>query len=138
VIALLDDLAFLHYNYIISMANCRKSVSNNNGGNRSEALSNLVNCCLYLFLVLFIKSTGCFIQKQDFRAFNEGSGNCNSLLLSAGKLTSSISYISIDTILSHFFVDESPSISRFKGLNNFFICCFRVTIKKIFFDRLVE
>jgi hypothetical protein len=138
VIALLDNLTFLHNNYIIGMSNCGESVSNNNGGDRSETLSNLVNCCLYLFLVLFIKSTGCFIQKQNLWAFNEGSGDCNPLLLSAGKLPSSISYISINAVLSHFFVDESPSISRFKGLNNFFIFCFRVTIKKIFFDRLVE
>jgi hypothetical protein len=113
MVTLLHNLTLLHNYDVVSMANGGQTMCYHHGGDRSEVSTNLVNCSLNFFFVLFIKGTSRFIKEKDLRTLDKGACNCNTLLLASRKLSSSISYICVNAIFSHLFIDKVPCIGRF-------------------------
>jgi hypothetical protein len=63
-------------------------VSNDDCGDPVFTLEDVVDGFLDFGFVLSVESRGCFIEDQDGRVLDEGSGNGDSLFLSARELTS--------------------------------------------------
>jgi len=131
---LLDDFPLMHHNNVVRMPDCREPVCYNNSGNRAQVSSDLINSCLYFFLVLFIQSTSGFVQEKNLRFLDKGTGYGYPLLLPSRKLSTRIANICIDTIDTHFLINKIPGVSRFKSLNNVIISGVWVAIEKVFFD----
>lgn len=54
VVSLLDDLALLHDNYIVSISNCGETMCNYDSCDRAKIMSNVINSSLNFFLVFLI------------------------------------------------------------------------------------
>ena len=61
VVALLDDLALLHHDDVVGVADRRQSVRDHYSRDRSQAQTDLVYRRLHLFLVLFVQGTRSFV-----------------------------------------------------------------------------
>jgi len=74
---------------MLACSTCQESVQdgirNNEGG---PAVAQSLEAFLNQLLGLCIDSAGSFIQKNDFRLFQDSTGNGNTLLLTTGQLTS--------------------------------------------------
>ena len=61
VVALLDDLALLHHDDVVGVADRRQSVRDHYSRDRAQAQADLVYRCLHFFLVLFVQGTRSFV-----------------------------------------------------------------------------
>ncbi len=79
--AVLADFAVLQYINAVGINNCTQSVRDHDDG---FALCKLRKCRLHLCFIIRVGKRGRFIQNQDRRIFQNGTGNRNTLLFTAG------------------------------------------------------
>jgi hypothetical protein len=60
------------------------------------------------------------------------------LLLATGELTASVPHVGIDTVLSHFLIDEVPSVGRLQSIDDLLVSGGWVSIEQVVLDRGVE
>jgi hypothetical protein len=77
---LFDNPTFVEYDYAVHFLYCTEPVSNNE---RSSSLHKLTEGCLNSKLAFGIEGRGGLIEYQDGGVFENGSGNGDSLALSA-------------------------------------------------------
>lgn len=79
-VTLFLDLAFLENEDLAALLNGTHPVRNDD---RRSVCHRLLDSLLNFLLGSFIQSRGGFVQEQDLRLANQGTGNCDSLLLPA-------------------------------------------------------
>ena len=83
MVALLSDLSLVHDYDVVSISYCGESVSNDDSGDVAQFLANPVDRTLHFPFISLVKRTGGFIKQQDLWLLNEGSCDCDPLLLTA-------------------------------------------------------
>ena len=96
----------------------------------------MVNSLLYFGLVTLVESAGRFVENQDARLLDKGTGQGNSLLLAARELSTAGADVLVDFIrvLAH----EVPGVSFPESLLDLSVRCVRLAHKDVLLDRGIE
>jgi hypothetical protein len=111
VVPLLSNLASLEHQYVVSISDGWKSVSNYDACYISKLILHLIYRSLHLGLILFVKSGCSFVKDQKFWILNEGPSKGNSLLLSSWKLAALSSNVGVNSF--RISTDKWPGICFF-------------------------
>ena len=76
--SLLNDVASMHYDDVVRISDRRQAVGNHNHGSAGR---HVVQRLLHDLLCRWVKSAGRFVEQEDVRVGDDGTGDGNALLL---------------------------------------------------------
>ena len=110
--AALHNVTMLHHNDLSGILNCAESVGDDDDG-LLATLDEGVDSFLHLMLTLSVQSGSCFIEEQNLGLTDEGSCDGDTLLLSTGKLDTTLSNNSIINIREQISIVDEVVGARF-------------------------
>jgi len=104
-----DNITLLHDDNLVGVDNGTESMSDNDDS-KHFFFKQLVESFLHLVLALSIQSASSLVKKQDSRSSDEGTSDCNSLLLATREAASSLTDLGVNTIREkNLIVEESTT-----------------------------
>ena len=94
----LQDLALFDDHYLIGVSDGRKPVRNHNDG-LLAVLNQHIQRLLDQVLALSVQGRGGLVKQKNLRLSDQSSSDCNSLLLPAGQLDSSLANYGIVSLV---------------------------------------
>ena len=97
---------------------------------------NFVNSILNGLLIDFIERRRSFIENEELRIFDEGTGKRESLLLTATELVAASTNVSVDSF--RLLLDKVLSVRFCKSFPDFVVGCVTISHQDVLADRCVE
>lgn len=92
-----DNITLFHDDNFVGVDNGTKSMGDNDDS-KHFLFKQLVESLLHLMFALSIQSASSLVKKQDSRSSDEGTSDCNSLLLTTREAASSLTNQGVKTI----------------------------------------
>ena len=133
VVPLLADNSVLQNNNIVGILNSSKSM-----GNHGECalFSQTIQRFLDTTFGQSVQCTSCFVQKHNRWILKQALGNGRSLLFTARKFQTAVSYHRIPAFIQT--LNKVKKLSILYGLDQLFLRCISLTIQHILVDRIIE
>lgn len=106
MVALLEDLTLRKYDNVVRIPDSAESVRNDNYGHLRVTAHKSIECLLNLVLTLGVEGRSSFVEEENTGLANQSAGNCNSLLLTTGKLNATLPNKCLVTLREQFDIVE--------------------------------
>jgi hypothetical protein len=136
VVSFFNQLPFLQDDNGVGVPDGGESVSNHKSGYLTELGLHFVDSLLDLSFVDFVKSAGGFVEDQQTWFLDKGASQSNSLLLTAGKLASSTTNVSVNAL--RVFTHETPRVGLAQGIFDLGVSSIGLAHQDVVLDRGVE